>query len=187
MPCGVLLATRQMSSSSACALLVRQVLHLAPIATFHMSPRRGVTANIHLAFGKCTFALLVSIAMVPLLHVACLVTMTLAHFASLATQHQPKNKPNSNIVAKLAIHLSSAPIAVHQISHLRSLLVPFVRTRLPCGVRLATLQTSSRSAYAHLVRQLLYLAPIATLHMSPWHGVTANTGLEWLDLYIFLA
>ena len=112
LPCGVRLATLQTSSRSAYAHLVRQLLYLAPIATLHMSPRRGVTANIHRALGKCTFALLVSIAMVPLLYVACLVTMTLAHFASLATQHQHKHRPNANIVAKLAIHLSSAPIAV---------------------------------------------------------------------------
>ena len=95
----------------------------------------------------------------------------LAHFASLATQHQLKNKSNSNIVAKLAIHLSSAPIAVHQISHLLSHLVPFVRTRLPCGVRLATLQTSLRSAFANLVRKLHYLAPIAMLHTIRVCGV----------------
>ena len=83
--------------------LVGQLLYLAPIATLHMSPRRGVSANIHLALAKCTFALLVSIAMVPILYVACLVTLMPAHFASLATQHQLEKKPNSNIVAKLAL------------------------------------------------------------------------------------
>ena len=85
------------------ANLVGQLLYLAPIATLHMSPCRGVSANIHLALAKCTFALLVSMFMVPLLYVACLVTLMLAHFASLAIQHQHKRKPNTNIVAKLAM------------------------------------------------------------------------------------
>ena len=110
--CCVLLATLTKFFSNVLANLVRQLRYLAHIAMFHRNPPRGVNAKIHLALGKCTFALLVSIAMVPLLYVACLVTMTLAHFASLATQHQLEKKPNSNIVAGLAIQSPSAPIAV---------------------------------------------------------------------------
>ena len=56
------------------------------------------------------------------------------------TTSELEKKPNSNIVVGLAIQSHSAPIAVLQILHLLSLLVPFVRTRLPCGVRLALVQ-----------------------------------------------
>ena len=51
------------------------------------------------------------------------------------------------------------------------LFVPIAQTRLPCGVRLATLQTSSRNAFANLVRKLHYLAPIAMLHTIRVCGV----------------
>ena len=65
--CVVRLATPTTLLPNVFANLVRQLLSLVPIATFHMIPPRGVNAKSHLALGKCTFALLVLSAMVPLL------------------------------------------------------------------------------------------------------------------------
>ena len=109
----------------------------------------------------------------------------LAHSASLATQPQLEKKPNSNIVAKLATQCHSAPIAVLQILHLLSLRVPFVWTRLLCGVRLATLLTSLRNGFAHLVRKHHCLAPIAMPRTIRALGVPVRISLA-LGKYTFV-
>ena len=91
----------------------------------------------------------------------------------------PKHRKNIAFTAFvfIAIHLSSAPIAVLRVLHLTWLLVPFVLRRLHCGVRLATHTILLPNVFAKVVRQLLYLAPIATFHMSPRRGGTANIHL----------